>query len=105
MAVTENLLVFIGVFATVASGASVFVSLGDRLFNAALAVLASILWGTFGISSYSVVVGDGTVVATVEITYLVYFGVGMAFIMFIWGIFEVLQRLGSEARAGTADLT
>lgn len=93
MAITDGLLMFIGGLAVLASVGGVFVDFPDRTVSMFLSVLAAILWGTFGLSAYDVLDGQG---GHITVEPLVFLGFGLGVLLFINAIYEFLAAFKSE---------
>lgn len=101
MAMTQSALMFMGAMATGLAYLGLFKNfVGDDRWTRVLILFASsIVWGVFGLSSYDVIVRDTAYASASEpITPLVYLGFGLAGIMALFGIYEMFQAIGSDAR-------
>lgn len=100
MAMTQSALLFMGTFATGLAYLGLFKNFsgGDRWTRVLLLFASAMVWGVFGLSSYDVIVRDTSFASASEsIIPLVYLGFGLAFIVALFGIFEMFQAIGSDA--------
>lgn len=102
MAMTQLALLFLGAFASALGYLGMFkqFSGGDRWTRVLLLFASAIVWGLFGMGSYDVIVGSDNMVTTVSepIMPLVYLGFGTAFIVALFGVFEMFKALTEDAR-------
>lgn len=97
MAMTELTLVFLGSLATLTT-IGMFVDVFDRWTSLLVTFLASILWATFGLSSFDVIVRDAAYASASEpITPLAYLGIGMAMIIGVYGMADLVVGISEEA--------
>jgi uncharacterized membrane protein YuzA (DUF378 family) len=97
MAMTQLALVFLGSLATLAT-IGMFVNVFDRWTSLLVTFLAAILWATFGLSSFDVIVRDAAYASASEpITPLAYLGIGLAMIIGVYGLADLVMGVGEEA--------
>jgi uncharacterized membrane protein YuzA (DUF378 family) len=101
---TQLALVFLGALSTLAT-LGLFVEFDDRWTGVLVEFLAAILWGLFGMSAFDVIVTDGVSPPVSEpILPLAYLGIGLAFILALYGFYDFVQGIGAEASETDMDL-
>lgn len=101
MAMTQNALLFMGIFATGLGYLGLFKTFsGDDRWTRVLLLFASaIIWGVFGLSSNDVIVRENAYASASEpIMPFVYMGFGLAFIVALFGVYELFQAIANDAR-------
>lgn len=96
MAMTDLALVWLGTLAAVAT-AGLFVSFADRWTEFVVDVLAMVLWGVFGISSFDVIVGESPT-ASEPILPLAYLGIGLAAAVGVYTAYDLVTGAAEQAR-------
>lgn len=105
MVMTEGALLFLGALATLAT-LGLFANFDDRWTGVVVTFLAAILWGLFGMSAFDVIVRETTFADSSEpIMPLVYLGFGLAFIIAIYGFYDLLSAAGSEVNEADIGLS
>jgi uncharacterized membrane protein YuzA (DUF378 family) len=104
MVMTQLTLVFLGALATLAT-LGLFVEFDDRWTSILVEFLAAILWGLFGMSAFDVIVTEHVSPPVSEpILPLAYLGIGLAFIVALYGFYDLIQGFGAEASEADMDL-
>lgn len=100
MAVTQSVLLAIGVLAAALSYLGLFKPFqgSDNWTRVLLLFTAAMLWGGFGLSSFDVVRITSCCEVHVTILPLVYLGFGFAFVIGLFAIYELFRALGAGAR-------
>lgn len=103
MVMTETALMFLGAFALLAT-IGMFVNFDDDNYtNAVIGILASVLWGFFGLSSFDVQVVETYYATKSEpIMQFVILGLGLAGIVFLYSIYQLMEALSSDAESVSA---
>jgi len=100
MAISQSMLAFVGLLAASMSYIGLFKPFagGDRWTRVLLLFGGAILWGMFGLSANDVIVGSNNMVTLESVTMLplVYLGYGAAFVVALFGIFEMFQAITGQ---------
>lgn len=96
MAMTQPMLLFIGVLAAIAT-VGIFNNWADNWTGVIVAFGAAFLWGIFGISSFNVLVIRDATVTSVTFMQLVVIGVGLAMMTGVYGITALMYAFGGDA--------
>jgi len=102
MAMPLNALLFLGVLA-VLTAAAMFLDWDDGATRIVFAFASSILWGAFGLSSFSVNISDANPGVTEPIYPLAYLGVAFAVMTFPLSVLWLLQFVGQAADETSLD--
>jgi hypothetical protein len=104
MAMTQSVLLSLGAFATGLGYLGLFKTFGggDRWTRVLLLFASAIVWGLFAMSSYDVIVRETSFASASEpILPLVYLGFGLAFIVALFGVSELLKAMAADASDAT----
>lgn len=96
MAMTPLVLVFMG-FVAVLATIGIFVDFDDRWTGVLVTFTASIIWLLVGMSAFDVIVVDNATQSE-PILPMVYLGLGLAFILALYGFYDLLVGAGDEAK-------
>lgn len=100
---TELVLVFLATLAVVTSTAGLFVNFDDHWTGVLVIFLGAVLWGVVAISSYSVIVPDGSG-ASQPIMPMAVLGFGMSALVGLYGLYELLTGASTEASEANIEL-
>lgn len=98
MVMTETALLFLGMFALLAT-VGMFLDFDDGWTSIVIGFAAALLWGFFGISSFDVLVVETYYATRSEpIMVFVVLGVGLAGITTLYSVYQVFEQLGSDVQ-------
>lgn len=107
MVMTQSALLFLGSFATGLAYLGLFKNFSgeDRWTRVLLLFSSAMVWGVFGLSSYDVIIATTeTAPLTTRsepILPMVYLGFGLAFIVTLFGVYELFQAIARDASDAT----
>jgi uncharacterized membrane protein YuzA (DUF378 family) len=105
MAMTQSALLFMGSLAALVGYLGLFKRFDDNWTPVLLIFGSAMLWGAFGLSAGDVIVSvsDTGATSSEPIFPLFYLGIGLAFVMALFGVFELITAFGSDAADVDAD--
>lgn len=96
MAMTQSILLFIGVLATLAT-IGLFVDFADDWTGVVVAFAGALLWGIFGMSAYDVQIYDSATVYTTTYMPLVAIGIGFSIMVGLYALAMLLSAFNTES--------
>lgn len=102
MAMTQPMLLALGLLATLAT-VGMFIKFGDHATRILVSFVASVLWAFVGLSAFNVTIPTDSTVYEYAIMPVVYVGVGMAIMTFLFFLYQFMLGVGSQAKDYNAD--
>jgi len=97
MSMTELTVVWLGSLATLTT-VGLFYQFGDRWTALLIEFGGAMLWSLFAVSSMNVIVTDGVAPPVSEpMLPLVYLGIGMALVTFLFALYDLFKGVSAEA--------
>lgn len=96
MALTDLTLIWLGTVALLAT-LGLFYEFGDQWTGVLVEFVAAVLWAMFAISAMNVAVGDTNPPATEPMMPLVYVGLALALLTFLFAMSDLVHTLRGDA--------